>query len=472
MALIIKEIRLEVSKPNLIQAIVPKKNDCNSRFLKVSLWDEGKQIPIRPTSEVTINAERKDGTSDSFFGEVNEDNTVTVPLHSWILELDGHVNCDVSIIVDDRKLTTTSFVVAVEKASNNSDDVSDDPQHNVLVDLIAKSNQKFASSVKETASGNPLVITDVSPLEHEMAVQLLQCESSMKYEPDYDKRLRDGEFAKEFPSLGAHKVASIYTEGEVNTIEGSVTIQFEDGERWVEHYFNDVNIFSLIKVGDVVYVDKKPDDAPNYYGEKNMYATKAVGEETFTPFGGGSLIAQGKNLCPNDWEIGFIDTNTGLDKTNANYIRTKDFFTLDKHKTYFVSGIGVTDSNTVAWYFYDENKAFIKRYVSPFNRTISVSGAQGTIPEETAFYRLVVNTTDINVGLQIELGRTATEFEPYVEPITYTADENGNVAVPSIYPTTTLIAENGVTISAEYNADTKKYIDKKIAELAAMLVSQ
>ena len=184
--------------------------------------------------------------------------------------------------------------------------------------------------------------------------------------------------------------------------------------------------------------------------------------------GGATLTAQGKNLCPNDWEIGFINTSTGLNQSNTNYVRTKDYFTLDKNKTYFVSGINATDSNTVGWYFYDENKAFIKRYVYSFNRTISVSGAQGTIPEETAFYRLVVNTTDINVGLQIELGTTATEYEPYVEPITYTADENGNVAVPSIYPTTTLIADSGVTITAEYNKDTNKVIESLVNAIISL----
>ena len=141
MALIIKEIKLEVSRPNLIQAIVAKQNDCNSRFLKASIWDEGAQIPIRPESQVTINAERKDGKSDSFFGDVNDDNTVTVPLTSWMLELEGIVNCDVSIFVDDRKLTTTSFAVSVEKASNNSDDISTDPQYDVLVSLIEDVNE-------------------------------------------------------------------------------------------------------------------------------------------------------------------------------------------------------------------------------------------------------------------------------------------------------------------------------------------
>ena len=156
MALIIKEIKLEVSKPNLIQAIVAKQNDCNSRFLKVSLWDEGVQIPIRPNSQVTINAERKDGKSDSFFGEVNDDNTVTVPLHSWMLELDGTVNCDVSIFVDERKLTTTTFVVSVEKASNNSDDISTDPQYDVLINLIEEVSElkENLATVDQTYNAN------------------------------------------------------------------------------------------------------------------------------------------------------------------------------------------------------------------------------------------------------------------------------------------------------------------------------
>ena len=137
MAFIVKEIKLETSKQNYIQAIVAKQNDSNSRFLKVTFLDDGIPIPLATSSKVTINAERKDGTSDSFFGEVNDDNTATVPLHSWMLEIDGLVNCDVSIIdVEGRKLTTTTFVVMVEKAACSSEDITIDPQYNVLVNLI------------------------------------------------------------------------------------------------------------------------------------------------------------------------------------------------------------------------------------------------------------------------------------------------------------------------------------------------
>jgi hypothetical protein len=64
--------------------------------------------------------------------------------------------------------------------------------------------------------------------------------------------------------------------------------------------------------------------------------------------------------------------------------------------------------------------------------------------------------------MQIEAGKTATEIEPYVEPKTYTADENGIVkGVTSFYPTTTLFSDNGIIVEAEYNRD----INKAFAEL-------
>lgn len=141
---IIKEISLEVTKPNLLQAIVAKQYDMNTRFLKVTLMDCGNRItiPLADTIEVVINAERKDGQSKGFYGEVNSDGTVTVPLDSWMLELDGTVVCDVSVIDkeegDHKKLTTTSFNLLVEKAAFGGGDITSDPQYDVLVSLLEK----------------------------------------------------------------------------------------------------------------------------------------------------------------------------------------------------------------------------------------------------------------------------------------------------------------------------------------------
>ena len=98
MAQIIREIRVDVSQPNVFQAIVAKQLDCNSRFLKITLVDFGVKIEVPETAKVTINANRPDGKSQSFVGVANNDGTITVPLAQWMLEVAGELKCDVSVI--------------------------------------------------------------------------------------------------------------------------------------------------------------------------------------------------------------------------------------------------------------------------------------------------------------------------------------------------------------------------------------
>ena len=123
MTQIIKEINVEVAKPNLFQAIVAKQHDNNSRFIKATLVDNGINIDIDYTFDVTINATRPDGERRRFIGTVNADGTVTVPLTSWMLELNGTLQCDISVYSSDSRLTSTSFTVFVEEAACESDEI-------------------------------------------------------------------------------------------------------------------------------------------------------------------------------------------------------------------------------------------------------------------------------------------------------------------------------------------------------------
>lgn len=173
---IIKELNIEVTKPNIFQALVAKQYDMNTRFLKVTLMDCGTRIdvPYIETAKVVINAERKDGQSKGFEGTINEDGTVTVPLHSWMLELDGTVICDISVIDtatdDNKKLTTTSFTLIVEKAAFGGEDITNDPQFDVLVSLMEaatvaqealdksnEANSKYDACVEATENANAVV---------------------------------------------------------------------------------------------------------------------------------------------------------------------------------------------------------------------------------------------------------------------------------------------------------------------------
>ncbi len=70
-------------------------------------------------------------------------------------------------------------------------------------------------------------------------------------------------------------------------------------------------------------------------------------------------------------------------------------------------------------------------------------------------------------NIQLEEGTTATDYEPYIEPQTVTANADGTVeGLTSISPNTAVTTDTeGVVIDMTYNADTKMYIDNKISGL-------
>lgn len=82
-----------------------------------------------------------------------------------------------------------------------------------------------------------------------------------------------------------------------------------------------------------------------------------------------------------------------------------------------------------------------------------------SIKEQVNDTKAVATFSKFNI--QIEAGSTDTEYEPYKGPVPYKADENGNINIPSQYPSMTLIPDNDVQLSVDYYKD----IDKAYNEL-------
>ena len=72
-------------------------------------------------------------------------------------------------------------------------------------------------------------------------------------------------------------------------------------------------------------------------------------------------------------------------------------------------------------------------------------------------------------NIQLELGTTVTEYEPYITPTEFTPTADGTVnGVTSLYPNTTLTTDtDGVIINCEYNRD----INKAFAALEAAIAT-
>lgn len=114
----------------------------------------------------------------------------------------------------------------------------------------------------------------------------------------------------------------------------------------------------------------------------------------------------------------------------------------------------------------------LSEYNSFYGVWIYANDSTVTIPERVAYWQLgfqITGTTGeyaVFSDIQLESGKTKTAYEECnITSIVSNAD--GSISgLTSISPNMTLLSDtNGVTINCTYNADTKLYIDNKIAEL-------
>ena len=140
--------------------------------------------------------------------------------------------------------------------------------------------------------------------------------------------------------------------------------------------------------------------------------------------------------------------------------------------TYTFSGCVSGGYNTYNLYAYNQKTDGTQAIIMDLG-----AGASFVVeyPQEILF-RMVINSgavfDNITLKPQVELGGQKTEYEKYCGD-TYTPNADGIVeGIKNIAPQMNIFADTeGVNIDCGYNADTKKYIDDKFAELQAAIVS-
>lgn len=152
---VIREVSADVVKRGITKSVYAKQNDFNSRFLNVRIQNDGKDVVVESTAEVILNVERPDKLENMFYGTVNADGTVKVPMTPWMLKLPGTLICDVSIISADpdvAKLTTMSFNIYVEEAVISDGSFIETEEYSVIVDLLTRIDDAERQATAAAAS--------------------------------------------------------------------------------------------------------------------------------------------------------------------------------------------------------------------------------------------------------------------------------------------------------------------------------
>lgn len=133
-----QEITLDFSlKRNFI--LTAKQNDINSRYIIANITgNSNTESVILPTNAIaTLNVQRSDGQKKCYRAAI-EGNKVKAFLSSWAVELEGQLFCDISIIENEEKLTTTGFTVIIEEACCTSEDIEDATSEDIITNILSE----------------------------------------------------------------------------------------------------------------------------------------------------------------------------------------------------------------------------------------------------------------------------------------------------------------------------------------------
>ena len=136
---ITRKITVDLARRGNSRLIFARQNDFNSRRIVINLTNAGVPFPVEKNNVVLINFARSDGESAAFYGDVENDGSVSIILGSWQLATVGEVKCSVSIFSgEDQKLTSADFFLDVEAALYAEDKIITDESYPILVGLIAE----------------------------------------------------------------------------------------------------------------------------------------------------------------------------------------------------------------------------------------------------------------------------------------------------------------------------------------------
>ena len=363
------------------------------------------------------------------------------------------------------------------------------------------SEKNFSNALKGSASGNPITITDISPIEHLMKTKiytknLFNYKAFVDYcngnggsgatENDvylgeecfsYKVSPRDGSLRFIMDGIQENTQYTLTMEYAISEHQGNESyamgvlyIYYTDGTH--ENIYPTAYTTKFIKhthttqAGKTVLGFRIPgfDKNATVYVKKNMQFEYGVASTEPVPHVEGVAVTRaGKNLAPITRTLLFsADSANPLDNgysVNCDIPAPFNFsFDIDVDEPY-VSGGG-----TLMMLTYDDGEQ--KPYtgggwelntVGTFKKQAYVDN--GKTVKKISFPNWCKVTGKIR-NLQFESGDKRTDYEPYVEPITKVADAEGNVeGITSAYPTTVLWCDiSAATISTEYNRDINKVI--------------
>lgn len=146
-------LTVDVAKRNQFKAVSAKQLDCNSRFLKIELQNNGSAFDIPNNATIAMAVERNGETKA--FNCTYKDNYIVAPLDTWILQESGYVDCEIILLDTETNSKLSSFLFSLEIEQNiyNDEDIKSDKNYDLLLSLIDDVKSSQIVSITEKVNG-------------------------------------------------------------------------------------------------------------------------------------------------------------------------------------------------------------------------------------------------------------------------------------------------------------------------------
>lgn len=269
----------------------------------------------------------------------------------------------------------------------------------------------------------------------------------------------------------ADKIEKVYEKGQLSVFERSETLTgYVSGYAVgitdiapIEHNLN-ITLFSTVEGMTDFSNVKVSQFGKNWLNIKNREVV-ALGE---------SYQSVPREFTGNKVFLGITATNVIRSHYITDYFIDEDNGTIEVTSTETAYGLGFDikvkpnttycvsygGSGTTAIGYFDKDGKYLS-YKTLYDKYFTTP--EGAVWVVIVFRTTVNNTETTYSNNQVELGRTPTGYEPYIEPITVFANADGTVkGLKSIYPNTTLTTDTDGVVDCIYYKD----IDKVFNNLA------
>lgn len=419
-----------------------------------------------PAIEEAIGSARREGEESGYSTGYNE----------------GRENAE-TIIVDISN-------EAIEKYTAPAEDWSELPSKIDEVYGVGIHDGKFSvlessKYMRGEASGELVSLNDVSPVGHTVGVEVSS------------KNLANKDAFVEFPSVRKYlpielDAGTYYYSSNMHSASGVTfyTGIVVDGSVATENNIavfsgfagtQDTGTFTITERGTyrfLIYCSNADIRVAldNVWNDVWIQIEKGAVKTPYTPYLADTSAAKiqvlGKNWYNSTFTIGGLAGASGNEYENEERVRS-GFIEAKQNQFYVFSCEDYVVTNKHA---YDKDK----KWIAPMGNGVTGKPQTFKTPEGTCFVRIVVKNADETSftsedtealngsNVQIEIGTTATEYEPY-RFVEYSQGES----VKSIHPTMNIMTDTeGASVDVEYLRDIDAYIDNLTGAASVMTLQE